>query len=169
MVNGRFTREFGDVQGGTQFAIVRRVPSTVMRQLENANKELWLVLSMLAIAFLVNVVTDAQHMVLGFYTLPTVASAYLYGRRHATLTALASVLVVVLLTVTTPGMFGSRLTGPVSAGTWLDLTAWGSVLIVTAYLMGTLCEHKTAQLREMRETYVGVLRLLHHFISKDEY
>ena len=36
-------------------------------------------------------------MVLSFYMLPTLGSAYLYGRRHATLTALASVLMVVLL------------------------------------------------------------------------
>ena len=34
-------------------------------------------------------------MVLGFYVLPTLGSAYLYGRRQATLTAFASVLMVV--------------------------------------------------------------------------
>jgi putative nucleotidyltransferase with HDIG domain len=141
----------------------------VVFQLEKANKELWLVLSMFVIAFLINVVTDAQRMVLGFYTLPTIGSAYLYGRRHATLTAAASVLLVVLLTVTTPGMFAGRAAAPLPADAWLDLTAWGGVLIVTAYLMGTLCEHKNAQLREVRETYHGVLRLLQHFISKDEY
>ena len=45
-------------------------------------------------------------MVLYFYTLPTVASAYIYGRRHATLTAFASVLLVVLLDE--PGVFGKE-------------------------------------------------------------
>lgn len=124
---------------------------------------------MFIIALLANVVVDAQRMVLGFYTLPTLGSAYLYGRRHATLTAFASVLLIVLITATTPGMFGSRLGGSVSASTWLDLTAWGSVLVVTAYLMGTLYDHQNAQLRELRETYYGVLQLLRHFISKDEY
>ena len=43
------------------------------------------------------------------------------------------------------------------------------MLIVTGYLMGTMYEHKNQQLRELRETYNGVLRLLRHFISKDEY
>jgi HD-GYP domain-containing protein (c-di-GMP phosphodiesterase class II) len=43
------------------------------------------------------------------------------------------------------------------------------MLIVTGYLMGTMYEHKNHQLRELRETYNGVLRLLRHFISKDEY
>jgi len=145
------------------------VSSIAVRQLEKANKELWLILSMFVIALVANMVVDAQRMVLGFYTLPTLASAYLYGRRQATLTALASVLMVVLITVATPSMFRSAPNAPVSASVWLDLVSWGGVLIVTAYMMGTLYEHKNAQLTELRETYHGVLRLLKHFISKDEY
>lgn len=35
--------------------------------------------------------------------------------------------------------------------------------------MGSLYEHKNVQLQELRETYNGVLTLLQHFISKDEY
>ena len=151
-----------EIRGGSTAAGVIRV-------LERTNKELWLILSMFVIVLVLNEVIDAQRMVLGFYTLPTVASAYVYGRRHATLTALASVLLVVLLTMVTPGLFGGVRGAHVLTATWLDLTAWGGVLIVTAYLMGTLCEHKNAQLREIRETYHGVLRLLRHFISKDEY
>jgi putative nucleotidyltransferase with HDIG domain len=139
-----------------------------MRHLERVNKELLLVFSMFVIALLLNFLIDAQHMVLYVYTLPTVASAYLYGRRHATLTAFASVLLVTLLTVTKPGLFGEE-SAAVTTTTWLDLVAWGGSLIVTAYLMGTLYEHKNDQLRELRETYHGVLMILRHFISKDEY
>jgi putative nucleotidyltransferase with HDIG domain len=47
--------------------------------------------------------------------------------------------------------------------------AWGCSLIVTGYLMGTLYEHKNAQLRELRSTYHGVLLILRHLVSKDEY
>lgn len=145
------------------------VPSRAVRHLEKVNKELWLILSIFSIALALNVLIDSQRMLLSFYTLPTLASAYVYGRRHATLTALASVLVIVFLTGTNSGLFATApgAAPPVSA--WLDLTAWGGILIVTGYLMGTLYEHKNAQLREMRETYNGVLRLLRHFISKDEY
>jgi putative nucleotidyltransferase with HDIG domain len=139
-----------------------------MRHLEKVNKELWLVLSMFIIALLLNVLIDAQRMVLYFYTLPTVASAYLYGRRHATLTAFASVLLVALLTVTTT-VFRSTPGASVPAARWLDLAAWGGTLIVTAYFMGTLYEHKNAQLLELRETYHGVLLILRHFVSHDEY
>jgi len=145
------------------------VPSKAIRHFESVNKELWLILSMFVIALLLNVLIDSQRMMLSFYTMPTLGSAYLYGRRHATLTAFASVLMVVLLTATSPGMFGNGPAQPQLAAKWLDLAVWGGVLIVTGYLMGTLYEHKNAQLQEMRETYNGVLMLLRHFISKDEY
>jgi putative nucleotidyltransferase with HDIG domain len=140
-----------------------------MRQFENVNKELWLILSMFVLALLLNALIDAQRMLLYFYMLPTVASAYLYGRRHATLTAFASVLLVTLLTVTKPGIVSGTSAASLPAATWLDLAAWGGTLIVTAYLMGTLYDHKDAQLRELRETYHGVLMILQHFVSKDEY
>ena len=143
-----------------------RVPA--LAQLEAVNKELWLLLSMFSICLLLNYVAS-QRMILSLYAFPTLLSAYTYGRRHSTLTALASVLIVVLLSLQNPEM---RLDSPASAGfieRWLDVIAWGSVLILTGYLMGTLYEHKTAQLRELRETYDGVLMLLRHFISKDKY
>ena len=145
----------------------------VRQQFERVNKELWLILSMFIIAWMLNALIDAGRTMLSFYTLPTLGSAYLYGRRHATLTAFASVLLVALFTGMTPGLPGgffaaeSQLMPAASA--WPDFVAWGGMLIVTGYLMGTLCEHKNAQLREMRETYHGVLTLLRHFISKDEY
>jgi putative nucleotidyltransferase with HDIG domain len=139
-----------------------------MQQLESVNKELWLILSMFVIALVLNYVIDGQRMMLSFYTLPTLGSAYLYGRRHATFTAVASVLIVVLLTLGAP-MLGRAPAHGISLSTWLDLSAWGGILIITAYAMGTLYEHKNQQLEELRETYNGVLLLLQHFISKDEY
>jgi putative nucleotidyltransferase with HDIG domain len=139
-----------------------------MRSLERVNKELWLILSMFIIAMILNFIVDAQRMMVSFYTLPTLGSAYLYGRRHATFTAFASVLLVVLLTLS-PSTLGRAAGEPVTLGTWLDLSAWGGILVVTGYLMGSLYEHKNLQLGELRETYNGVLTLLQHFISKDEY
>jgi putative nucleotidyltransferase with HDIG domain len=143
------------------------VASSAVRRLEKVNKELWLVLSMFIIALMLNVVIDTQRMMLSFYTLPTLGSAYLYGRRHATLTALASVLMVVILTWSASIIGTTGAAVPMTA--WFDLSAWGGILIVTGYLMGTMYDRKNAQLAELRETYNGVLRLLRHFISKDEY
>ena len=139
-------------------------------RLDEVNKELWVILSLFSIALLLNYVVASQRMILSFYALPTLGSAYFYGRRHATLTALASVLVVVLLVLSSDSakaLQAAAVLGPYDQ--WIDLTVWGGGLIVTGYLMGTLYEHKTAQLQELRDTYNGVLMILRHFISKDAY
>jgi putative nucleotidyltransferase with HDIG domain len=145
------------------------VNSSLVRRLEEVNKELWLVFSLFVLAGLLNSLVASQRVVLGLYTLPTVVSAYLYGRRHATLTAFASVLLLVLLTWFTPHLLGSQGKESIAGGEWIDITIWGGTLMVTGYLMGTLCDHKTNQVRELRETYDGVLMILRHFISKDQY
>src|SRR5712691_397195 len=142
--------------------------SPIVGRLERVNKELWLILSMFIVALLLNYLVASQRMLLSFYSLPTLGSAYCYGRRHATLTALASVLLVVLLLLAPSSPLKEvELAAPGSQ--WLDLTVWGGILIVTGYLMGTLYEHRNAQLAELRGTYHGVLMILRHFISKDKY
>ena len=143
------------------------MPPKVLRRFETINKELLLLFSMFLIAGLLNVLADAQRMVLGFYTLPTVAAAYLYGRRHAVLTALGSVMLAHLVTALPTARSGAWLFS--QPHQLADLVAWGGMLVVTAYTMGTVCEKKNTQVRELRETYNGVLVLLRHFISKDEY
>jgi putative nucleotidyltransferase with HDIG domain len=138
-------------------------------RIESVNKELWLLLSMFLICLLLNLAVDGQRMVLSFYTLPTLASAYLYGRRHATLTALASVLLVTLMTWYNPVLFAATAPVPAPLRSALDITVWGGVLVITGYSMGTLYEHKAAQIDELRQTYHGVLMILRHFIAKDPY
>ncbi|MGH9349659.1 MAG: HD-GYP domain-containing protein [Vicinamibacterales bacterium] len=136
-------------------------------RLEQINKELLLVFSLFVIALVLNYLLASQRMVLSFYTLPTIASAYLYGKRHATLTAFASVLLVTLL-LWFPEVLPKA---PADAFTsqWLEVAVWGGSLIITGYLIGTLCEHQQAQLGELRDTYHGVLMILRHFVSKDTY
>ena len=138
-------------------------------RLEEVNKELWLLLSLFGICLLLNLVVDGQRMVLSFYTLPTLGSAYLYGRRHATLTAFGSVLLVCLMTWYNPVLFAATSGVAVPAGRWLDIIVWGGVLMITGYSMGTLYEHSALQINELRQTYHGVLMILRHFIAKDTY
>jgi len=138
------------------------------KQLEAVNRELWIILSVFVIAAVLNFAVTGQRMVLALYTLPTVASAYFYGRRHATLTAVASALIVSILLYTTPNLFARGVLGP-QGMLWLDVLLWACVLIITGYLMGTLYDHKTAQLHELRQTYYGVLEVLRHFVSNDKY
>ncbi len=145
------------------------VDMKTLGQIEAVNKELWILLSLFSICLLLNLLVDAQRMVLSFYTLPTLGSAYVYGRRHATLTAFASVLMVALMTWYNPVLFAATATALDTETRWLDITVWGGVLVLTGYSMGTLYEHRSAQVRELRETYHGVLMILRHFIAKDTY
>jgi putative nucleotidyltransferase with HDIG domain len=139
----------------------------LVRQFERVNRELWLVFSLFLIAALLNFLVSGQRMVLAFYTLPTVFSAYHYGRRHATLTAVASVLLVVLLLWINPAVMQAS---PATPGAqWSDLTVWAGILLITGYTMGGLYERKDEQVRQLRQTYVGVLMILRHFISNDKY
>jgi putative nucleotidyltransferase with HDIG domain len=138
-------------------------------RIEEVNKELWLLLSLFGICLILNLVVDGQRMVLSFYTLPTLGSAYLYGRRHATLTAFGSVLLVCLMTWYNPVLLAASAGFTVGAARWLDIAVWGGVLIVTGYSMGTLYEHNARQIDELRQTYHGVLMILRHFIAKDTY
>jgi putative nucleotidyltransferase with HDIG domain len=148
-----------------------RLVSTMrsLGRLEAVNKELWLLLSLFTICLLLNLLVDAQRMVLSFYTLPTLGSAYAYGRRHATLTAFASVLMVIIMTWYNPVLFAATATVVQADSRWLDIAVWGGVLMITGYAMGTLYEHRSVQVRELRETYHGVLMILRHFIAKDTY
>ena len=139
------------------------------QRVEQVNQELWLVLSLFLIALAFNSLMASQRMVLGFYTLPTVVSAYLYGRRHATLTALFSILLVILIQWFNPQMFTESLSAASQSNEWLEVGVWGGTLVLTGYFMGTLYEHRNAQLAELTESYDGIMVILRHFISKDKY
>jgi hypothetical protein len=132
------------------------------------NPELWLLLFLVVIAAMLNFLVASQRMALVFYFLPTLFSAYHFGRRHATLTALASVVLVILLTYINPAMFTRHVELPFDAR-WFDLTLWGGVLMVAGYATGTLYERNQKTLREMEDGYDGMLTILQNFLANQKY
>ena len=70
--------------------------------LAKTNTEFWLILSLFVLAALLNFAVSSHRMVLGFYSLPTLFSAYAFGRRHAVLTAFASVFLVGIIVYQQP-------------------------------------------------------------------
>jgi len=131
------------------------------------NPELWLLLFLVLIAAMLNFLVASQRIALVFYFLPTLFSAYHLGRRHATLTAFASVVLVVLLTFLNPAMFNRRIELPFAK--WFDIAVWGGVLMVAGYATGTLYEHNQKSLREMEDGYDGMLVILQNFLSNQKY
>lgn len=137
--------------------------------LARVNQELWLVLSLFIIAGLTNWLVASHHLIVGFYTLPTLFSAYVYGRRHAVLTATASIFIVVVLVLTNGNLFSVSTQFDSEYDQWAELSTWAGLLLVTAYAMGTLYERKEHHLAELRQTYFGLLTILQQFISNDKY
>jgi hypothetical protein len=133
-------------------------------------KELLLLLFLVLIAAMIHFLVASQRMALVFYFLPTLFSAYHFGRRHATLTACASVALVVGLTFLNPAMFSHHreIVLPVDSR-FVDLTVWGGVLVIAAYAMGTLYERNQKSLREMKDGYDGMLVILQNFLSNQKY
>src|SRR5438552_8471663 len=145
------------------------VRSKWIDRVAEVNRELWLILSLFIIAGLLNWLVASHGMILGFYTLPTLFSAYVYGRRHAVLTAMASVLLVVVVVYWNPALFVRSSVTLEGVDRWFDLCVWAGLLIITAYAMGSLYERKESHFRELRRTYFGVLTILQQFISNDKY
>ena len=133
-------------------------------------KELFLLLFLVLIAAMIHFLVASQHMALVFYFLPTLYSAYYFGRRHATMTACASVALVVGLSILNPAMFSHHreLVLPIDTR-WVDLTIWGGVLVVAAYATGTLYERNQKSLIEMKDGYDGMLAVLQQFLTNQKY
>jgi hypothetical protein len=127
-------------------------------------KELVLLLFLVVIAAMIHFLVASQAMALVFYFLPTLYSAYSFGRRHATLTACASVCLVVLLAHVNPAIFNHRVESLPLDSRWFDIAVWGGVLVVSAYAMGTLYERNLRSLQELRDGYDGMLVMLQQFL-----
>ena len=136
--------------------------------LQKINKELLLLLFLVGIAAMIHFLVASQTVSLVFYFLPTLYSAYYFGRRHATLTACASVALVGLLTYLNPTMFTHRLDYMALDSRWFDLTVWGGVLVVSAYAMGTLYERNQKSLTELKDGYDGMLVILQQFLCNQK-
>ena len=130
-------------------------------------KESILLLSLLLIAATVQFFAESLPMALCFYFLPTLFSAYYFGRRHATLTAFASVFVVVLLDFVNNMMPAHRvLTVPYER--LCNFAIWAGILVVIGYVMGTLYERKQAMTTDIRDSFSGLLLVLQHFMTNEK-
>jgi hypothetical protein len=132
------------------------------------NPELWLLLFLVVIAAILNFLVASQRMALVFYFLPTLFSAYHFGRRHATLTAVASIVLVVLLAFLNPAVLTRHVELPFDAR-WFDFALWGGVLMVAGYATGTLYERNQKTLREMEDGYDGMLVILQNFLANQKH
>jgi len=141
----------------------------IISYLQNVSKELWLIFSIVGSAGLFNYVVGGQRLILTFYNLPTFFAAYYFGRRRAVEAATASILFVTWVDMMNPSILGKRSMEMNGWLTWSDLAIWAGMLLIFAYAVGTLHEHADRRLKDLRETYAGLLQILSQIISNDKF
>ncbi len=130
-------------------------------------KESILLVSLFLIAAMVQFYAQSLPMALCIYFLPTLYSAYFFGRRHATLTAFASVFLVVLLNFVN-NLMPRHAVLTLPGERLFNFAIWAGVLVVVGYVMGTLYERKEAMTADIRESFSGLLLVLQHVMANEK-
>jgi response regulator RpfG family c-di-GMP phosphodiesterase len=99
--------------------------------------------------------------------LPTLYSAYFFGRRHSTLTAFACIFLVGLLDYLNNSMPGHRVI-TLPGERIFNFAIWAGMLAIVGYVMGTLYERKEAMTSDIRESFSGLLLVLQHLMANEK-
>jgi putative nucleotidyltransferase with HDIG domain len=126
-----------------------------------------LIIIILIAAFMGTYLFEEKSIILNFYYLPVLTAGYFLGRRLGVLTAIFSILVVVISTLLYPETF---FRGQDSFSTLAQLFSWGGFLVLASIAVGTLYEQNERRLRDLKNAYIGVLEILSKYLeSTDRY
>jgi putative nucleotidyltransferase with HDIG domain len=118
-------------------------------------------------AFLGTYFIEEESIILNFYYLPVIVAGYFLGRRLGVLTAVLSVLAVVICTLLFPQRF---LSDRVLWHSIARLSSWSGFLILASVAVGTLYEQNERRLLDLKNAYVGILEILSKYLeSTDRY
>ena len=115
-------------------------------------------LGIFSIAFLVHY----KLAFLNFFFLPVILSGYFLGKRQAVLTGIFCVLLIVLYLIFTV-LFGQR--EEISFDEIITLITWGSFLILTGAIIGSVSEQRESQIKNLRRAYIGVLEIMLKYLE----
>lgn len=124
-----------------------------------------LVSVILIAAFVGTYFIEEIFVILNFYYLPVLVAGYFLGRRMGVLTAVFSILAVVICVLLFPErLFPERemLKG------LLQLSSWGGFLILASVAIGTLYEQNEQRLKELKNAYIGVLEILSKYLESTD-
>lgn len=118
-------------------------------------------------AFLGTVFIEEKTLILNFYYLPVLVAGYFLGRRMGVLTAVLSILMVLICILLFPeGFFDDKIVWHSLA----RLSSWGGFLILASVTVGTLYEQNARGLSDLKNAYIGVLEILSKYLeSTDRY
>ena len=118
-------------------------------------------------AFVGTYFIDEKSVILNFYYLPVLFAGYFLGRRMGLLTAIFSVLIVLVNVL----LFPQRFFGDQELWKgFAQLSSWGGFLILSSIAVGTLYEKNEHRLLELKNAYIGILEILSKYLeSTDRY
>jgi len=110
---------------------------------------------------------EEKTVLLNFYYLPVLSAGYFLGRRQGVLTAVLSIVIVLVFVMTFPNSFFKE------QEPWIFLSQvlpWGGFLILASAAVGTLYEQNERRQKDLKNAYVGVLEILTKYLeSSDRY
>ncbi|MDP2973150.1 MAG: hypothetical protein Q8P64_28670, partial [Deltaproteobacteria bacterium] len=126
-----------------------------------------LVVIILMVAFIGTYLFEEKSIVLNFYYLPVIASGYFLGRRLGVLTAVFSILMVVISALIFPNEFFGKQDLFKSVA---QILSWGGFLILSSIAVGTLYEQSERRMKDLKNAYIGILEILSKYLeSTDRY
>ena len=126
-----------------------------------------LVSIILIAAFVGTYFIEEKFIILNFYYLPVLVAGYFLGRRMGVLTAVFSILAVLICTLVFPGRFFTS--KEILRGV-AQLSSWSGFLILASVTVGTLYERNEQRVKELKNAYIGVLEILSKYLeSTDRY
>ena len=119
--------------------------------------EISLIVIVLAMTCLLFQMQSHKLVILYMFFLPVVLSGYFLGRSPAAVLAVLSAVSVAIAIALDSSGFASY-TSPLMIG--LVVTVWAGILGLTALLVGTLCDERSAKVEELHAAYLGVVEVL---------
>ena len=98
---------------------------------------------------------------LNFFYIPVLLAAFFLGRRRGILASVVAVLMIAVFVILDPALFMQS----AHESPTISVLLWGSFLIVTAYVVGTLYDMKTRSAADLRQAYEGILEIVAKFID----
>lgn len=100
---------------------------------------------------------------LNFFFLPVILAAYFLGKNRGVLTSVLCVLVVLLYMILPSITSGNKI--DITFDEMINLVSWGSFLILTGALVGTVSEQRENKLKKLRGAYIGVLDIMFKYLE----
>ena len=137
------------------------------KQFVSKHFERILIVIILMATFVGTYFIEEKSIVLNFFFLPVLSAGYFLGRRMGVLTAVFSILVVVISTLFLPHTFSK---GQEFSNVLAQLLSWGGFLTLSSVAVGTLYEQNERRLQDLKKAYIGVLEILSKYLeSTDRY